>query len=356
MSSIREALELIDLGAWLEQYVDLKSAGGDEYRIEECPECGNDKWKLYVNTEKQRWICYVCDWGRGIGDPVRLMSAVSGRRAFDVRVELMGTVTPAAPAIEQGYLGALEAVFDGQATSIDEEQEPEEIVLPGFPDFNPLSMRGVLAYARARGLTDNEILENQLRPALRLKMNRRDGSQADIRGPFLLFPVFYGGRPVSWQGRKIEKSDIPYVSAPNIKEWLWPLSPAFFQLYTDYRLVLVEGVFDALGFHRLGVPALCTFGKSISDEQLEIIADLYPEEIIFAWDIDAYREMERAVRRIADEYQNTRVVDFSVGAAGKIDAGDSLKQPELGEWLMERLNSAMHVGTPEFFQWQISNK
>src|SRR5690348_5938740 len=94
-TSLEEALELLDLGDWLLQYTEGKYAGEEELRILECPNCGNSKEKLYVNVNKKAWQCKVCEWGRGIGDPVVLMAAVSGRSLTDVRIELTKMIVPA---------------------------------------------------------------------------------------------------------------------------------------------------------------------------------------------------------------------------------------------------------------------
>ncbi len=351
MSDLRDALEMLELGDWLEQFTDLRNAGGDEVRIQDCPECLNDEWKLYINTAKQRWICYVCEWGRDLGDPVRLMAAVSGRSAFSIRLELMATVIPSVPST--GYNAALEAAFGNVYKAIEDEPELENIDLPGYDQFTGITTRSVLDYALSRGLTEQDVKDNQLRAATKLQLNKYEGKPVEIEGPFLVFPVFCAGKSVSWQGRKIEKTDIPYISASNVKDWLWPLSPQFFQCYTNSWLVLVEGVFDALGFLRLGIPALCTFGKSMSDKQLELLRDLYIDKIIFAWDTDAYKAMAKAVDRVSYVFPQTSVIDFSVGVTGKVDAGDSLARPEVGPWLLERLDNAMDVHSAEFFQWRM---
>jgi len=352
VAQLREALELLDLYEWLGQYTDLKEAGGDEYRIQDCPECANSKWKLYVNVEKGRWICYVCEWGRGLGDTVRLMAAISGRTPFSVRMELMALVVPSvAPS---GYDQALQAAFGETIAEVSKEEDIPDVELPGYDTFTGITTREVLDYALMRGLTEQDVKDYQLRAATKLRLTKYTGKPVEIDGPFLVFPVYCYGRAVSWQGRKTIKSDIPYVSHSRVKNWLWPLGPQFFQRYVGSKLLLVEGVFDALGFLRLGIPALCTFGKSMSDAQLELLRELYVEEIVFAWDTDAYKEMSNAVGRVAHVFPRTSVIDFSVGVTGKVDAGDTLAKPELGPWLLERMNAAMDVHSTEFFQWQMT--
>ena len=92
----------------------------------------------------------------------------------------------------------------------------------------------------------------------------------------------------------------------------------------------------------------------MSDSQLSLLRELYVEEIVFAWDTDAYKEMAHAVDRVSHIFPRTSVVDFSVGVTGKVDAGDSLSRPEFGPWLQERLDNAMEVHSTEFFQWRMT--
>lgn len=93
---LQEAAELLDLEGWLDQYVGIKHGGGHERRLEVCPKCGNDEYKLYVNVELRLWTCYVCGWGKFQRDISVLMAEVSGRSLFAIRKELLETVRPAA--------------------------------------------------------------------------------------------------------------------------------------------------------------------------------------------------------------------------------------------------------------------
>jgi DNA primase len=358
MSRLDEALELLDVAAWLEGYTDAKSGGPGELRLHECPKCGDDRYKLYVNTEKRLFICYVCDWGRGVGDIVQLLAAVSGMSPFLVRAEIASMVVPA-PAgdltskLEDAFGSSTEAVEAGDYGAA------PEIDPPGSPNFTGLTTRRILSYALGRGLTQEDVAFYRLRGSGSLEIRKEwNGKErvTKISGPFLVFPVHLGKKAVAWQGRRLKNEDPKYVSANNIKDWLWPLDQSFFSLFADQRkVVLVEGVFDALGYLRLGIPALCTFGKSISLAQLNILHDLQPKEVYFAWDLDATRELQRAVDRVAHSFPSTYVVSFAGAYEGKLDPGDSLSRPELAPWLRECLDSAMDVRGPEFFSWRMLN-
>lgn len=343
---LQDALDLLDLESWLSQYTIIKDGGGDERRLEFCPKCGDRRYKLYVNIKRHAWICYVCDWGRGCGDVVDLLTAVSNRSESSVRVELSSMVVPA-PAGD--VVRKLQELFGDIDPLLTPDDEIPEVDLPGTPGFTSLSSQRVLAYAKKRGLTDEEIVRLRLRSSMRVPAKTKE-----VLGPWLIFPVYVSGKTVAWQGRMLRDSSIKYLSSHGIKNWLWPLDPRFFKVYTQEAVCLVEGVFDALGLLRYNVPALCTFGKSISKAQTDILRNLQPKEVIFIWDIDAYGEMAKAVNQISYAFPRTSVVDVDDPViTGKVDPGDALIQPWVVTWLAKKISNRMDVRSPEFFQWRM---
>jgi DNA primase len=354
MQRLEKAKELLDLAAWLEDYADIKHPGGDEIQVCECPICGDDRYKLYVNVEKQRWICYICEYGRGMGDVVRLMADVSGRSLSSVRLELLATVPPA----PSGDLAQqLQKAFDGENPG-DEEDEPEapEVFVPGKSGFKDSVGENVLEYARERGLTDRDLRRFGMRAAKSVPTPRDKW----IRGPFLVTPITVRGTPRAWQGRRVIPREPKYMSSPDIKNWLFPLDEEFFTTYisSSRSLYLVEGVFDAIGMSRLGLPALCTFGTSVSASQLSILQDLSPERIVFVWDMGADREIIRTVSRIAYHFKDARVALTAHPSGSKVDAGDSLRDPAAGEWIKEICSEGklLDVQSTEFFKWRMTHQ
>ena len=350
---LEKAKEQLDLHDWLSSYADMKAGGGSEFRIKDCPKCGDDKYKLYVNTEKQLWICYVCEWGRGIRDVVNLMSYVSGRSTTSVRLELLSFVPPAPSG---DIYGLLDDAFDGKSDYEEDETEFETIELPGVPGFNGITSRKVRNYAVSRGLTTTEIARFALRPASTLPTTK---SKKEIRGPFLVVPVVVGGRPVSWQGRKIDNSLPKYISSSNVKDWLFPLDEEFLTMYSNAGRVLyiVEGTFDAMGMARLGFPAVCTFGTSVSNKQIALLRDLAPTRICFAWDTGASAHVARTVSAVSRYFPETYISITDHPAGKKIDAGDALKSQEAVAWIRKISDNEnlVNVGSPEFFTWRMEN-
>jgi hypothetical protein len=111
----------------------------------------------------------------------------------------------------------------------------------------------------------------------------------------LILPVYDDrGRCVSWQGRLVSSGDgLRYKTmvGVNITELLYSTGDT-----TDGRVYIVEGIFDAW---RSAPGSRATFSKAIEPaQQRRLVAGKY-NEIVFAWDADAYAEAIKAARELA---------------------------------------------------------
>ena len=343
MSKLDQAIEDLDLEAWIEDYDDIKSGGTHEIRVQNCPKCGNSKYKLYVNTEKQRWICYVCDWGRGLADVCSLLAAVSGRPKGSIQLELARSVRPA-PKPDDFTQKLTEAFFPAE----EPPEQVQEAILPGDDNLTGVTGTRVRNYAYGRGLTDRDLDHYELRAASKLRKK--------YTGPFLVFPVFFGEIPVAWQGRRISDREPKYVSADDISDWLWPMPDDF---DSHELVILTEGVFDAMALLRYGFSACCTFGKKISNRQLAHLRRNRVIELAFAWDANALGDIEREARRAQGTFPKVSVVDLSrlnkVGVANP-DPGECLENEELSDWLCQCVRDRIDADSSDFYHWRLQRR
>ena len=203
-------------------------------------------------------------------------------------------------------------------------------------------------YAIYRGLHWQEIETLRLRAVKELP--GRDGKM--VNGPFLIFPVPYLNKEVSWQGRIISLERSFYMSNTNIKHWLYPLNESFLEMYTD-TIYIVEGVFDAIGLLRMGYPALCTFGKSISVQQTTLLKILKPKTLVFCWDLDAVSTtLTKSANRLRHLVDDIHVAIFN--HAQKVDPGDVLRIPAAEKLIKEAVDAPIHIDSGEFLEWKIN--
>jgi hypothetical protein len=154
---------------------------------------------------------------------------------------------------------------------------------------------------------------------------------------------------VAFQGRQTTPRNPKYVSVSYLKEYVWPLDSALFKVYDrNQRLYIVEGVFDVLGAMRLGFPAVCSFGKSISDKQIQLIKELCPGEVSLAWDSDAKTEIKNTVKRLQNSFSNTLVCTLK----GSIDPGTALNGTDEEKlFLKNAFEAPIHTSSPQYFNW-----
>ena len=337
-----EALQLMDLESWFSEYGETKKLANDELQIKDCPSCGDDRFKLYINLDKFCWICHHCKYGQGIGDICHLMADVSSRHINDIRLELASYVVPATSSNKFAEYMKSQLLHTVQEEDFD--IGPEGVELPGTRDFTTTLSSLVLKYAISRGLTEFDVEANQLRVANKLR---------NIIGPFLVFPVYYRGIPVAFQGRRISAKEPRYVSSDGIANWLWPMQ-------TDGDTVyLVEGVFDALGCIKAGKNALCTFGNKITNNQINLLKKLNVKKVILAWDPTAYREIDLYLHKLRTCF-STFVVDFSefLNKSGKkIDPGEALVDEDIMHKLSGYLDSAIiDTYSSSYINWYMNCK
>lgn len=345
MSRLDQAIDNLDLEAWLSEYDDVKEGGSDEIKLRNCPKCGNDKFKLYVNVEKKLWICYRCDWGRHLGDVCQLLAEVSGRNLHDVRLELAKTAVPAVS--DENFMTNLQSAF-GDLPDEDDGAELEEADLPGASlvgDSSTVANR-VRQYAYRRGLGDADIERYELRYSARLR---------SYTGEYLVFPVFRRNFVVAWQGRTTGTHEPRYVSYDDIAHWLWPLSSTYYAYVARTKSAfLVEGVFDAVGMHSVGHHnALCTFGKKISKRQVALLLRLGVQEVTIAWDPEAARDVERAALYLRSMFPRVYIVDLALLGSTKLDPGDVIMDRTLTTALTSAVAHRIDVQSQDFYQWQL---
>jgi len=340
--STQEALE------WIDQYASIKFAYGNEHAIEVCPECDADKYKLYVNLKKEKFHCFHCGWGSGASF-FALLAGLSGMSEQEVSSELLCEDSPFHIDNLADYVALkLGRAQDARQTDRNTKIVCDEIPFPAKALSTSAKSREVIKYLVGRGVTLAHVNEYLINWSARIPYVNKKGHTKYIDGPFVMFPVVALDKVVAWQGRRINEGLNKYMSRGPIKKHLWPVMPKFFKLLRKTEtLVIVEGVFDAIGAHECGYAALCTFGKSLSNDQLILIKRLAPKNIVIAWDKDAAKEVERAMPSLKSVTDSVRVVDHDLSK--KVDFGDALASASAREYMRGLVDSAVSTYSSSYF-------
>lgn len=283
--SYAELMRLIDdfdLEGYLQEhgFRQLNAHHGDEW-IGPCPGCGKEK--CAVDADKRAFHCWVCQeyedrWDdhekrfrrrpvRGAGGLIGLIEWLDEIDTADA-IQLIYQETAGGDLRELAAPKQLKQVLEsGLATEV-------------APPENWRSIESPLPYMLKRGITMDDVRMFGLFWC--------SGGRYDNR---LVFPVWEGGRLLYWQARAMwEKSDL-LPGSKFIKSLNPPSTPGavvssdvLFNLDTARlypRVAVTEGPIDAI---HAGPSAVCTFGKQISNAQVQRLLQANVCAIDLMWD------------------------------------------------------------------------
>lgn len=352
---IREEFEWYD---YVTEHYDVKPATNGELRIC-CPSCGDQKFKCYVNVDKRLFNCYKCEFKTGKFDCVDFVALTEGMPRAKAQLKLIKEYQPLTP--DDNVF--LEVLHDQRIRQHAEEpvSAMRSVTLP-LEAVRLVNGEGDGAdawrYLTGRGLTPDEIRDCQTHfiPDASCAIYTADGEYAGDIGSRVLWPVFGPGMLVSWIARDISGDDgaQKYIVCPasDMKKTLWPYLPP----HTP-KVILVEGLLDALAVRRLGPPTsvYATWGKAIGEEQILLLKEWGVEDITLFWDKkDARKEMLKAVEKLSMRFDSVNVCDMS-NWPKTLDPGKCLELPDgtamLRHTLSKRISSYDTIG---FGKWQTS--
>lgn len=260
-----------------------------EYYCVDCPFCEDSRHRLWINhlygadfvnnrrTRTHLATCYNEDCIKRPGRYEQLEDMVFG---------------PGKPIIKKVQIKAPTAALVHRAVT-----PPGEICsIAGLPEFHP-----AVKYVRSRNF-DPALLDREFQvgvctyiteAAYKIMLNR------------LYIPIRFNGELVSWQGRAIGDAFGPkYFNCPGTSKSriLYNYDRAREQPY----VVVVEGVPSVW---RIGAPAVCIFGKTMSLWQQTTLSTAWAgKPIVLMLDHDAREQMEQATAALQARGADVRPV------------------------------------------------
>jgi hypothetical protein len=272
---------MFDWQAFLDRY-NIEYASAGRYHVTMgnisicCPWCHNDDgFNLHISLEGKGWHCFRVGTHRG-RTPQRLIQALI-KCPYSLADSLVNSSVESLPS-DNDFLERLTNLFQPP------RREPirvSELHIPkGFvPIRNVGSGRMFCSYLHIRGFPVNDI------PALCDKFGLlRCADDSKWHGR-IIFPITINDKLVNWTGRHIAGNKLRYRSLSVEDEETPAILPINSTLLWYDRLkeargtlVVCEGPFDALKISYLGhdqdVHATCLYGKSVSDEQRDMLERL----------------------------------------------------------------------------------
>lgn len=245
---------MIDIVAYLsDRGIQFRRANERNISMQ-CPFCGDDtgRFTVSVNPEKPVFNCWRGRCGRR-GDWVGLVMAV-GKLFYPEAYDLVyGTISLSAPK-----------------PIVKDTERHVAIDLPPSFGWTPKARM----YLRRRGVSDSQAKEA--------------GAYYCNVYPYedrIVFPIALDGIPVSFQARAISDS------AP--LRYRAPLDSDMGMCLYNYdgikkgEVILVEGIFDALRLMRDELNVVATFGKKVSEYQVQLLKRKGVSSVCLMYDADA---------------------------------------------------------------------
>lgn len=285
-----------DLKTYMEGYEHTKV--GDNYVLD-CPVCEKAQ-KLYVlakdkdaSTPRGTWICYYCNDDDAGGKGRTCLSLIEWLENvnFVAAARILAEGGASADADFIGNLEKLLETVDGEEE--DDTEPPPTVKLP--PGFVRITEKNYPAYAAERGFS--------VERCMRFKL----GYVPDGRGYCenrLVAPAYLDGRCVGFQARYMQrkppkvcpKKSLPCSTCGGTKEHTkvsktkHAANAKMTKVLYNYdearhakHLVLIESPWAAI---KLGRSAAATFGKHLSNAQIELVLQSDARELTIMWDLD----------------------------------------------------------------------
>ncbi|MFN0061439.1 MAG: DNA primase [Myxococcaceae bacterium] len=311
---IQEVVERVDLVGLVSRHVELKKAGRSFKG--RCPFHEEKTPSFQVTPEINRYKCFGCGAG---GDAISFVQRILGKTFVDAVKDLAREVGVDLEAAADPALRDRQRIKE--ATDFAQQFFTTQLSHPelGAEGRRYLAERGVpelvakgfgLGWAPtawstlAEALGKAGLLEGGERAGLVARRQRSDGHYDTFRGR-LMFPIRSPeGRPIAFGGRLLlgdqgpkylNSRESPLYSKSDV---LYGLDVAREEIRRRKSAVLVEGYFDCIGLHQVGVTntvALCS--TALTPGHLKLLMRAEARELVLLLDGDAAGQ--NAVERLA---------------------------------------------------------
>lgn len=303
---LRRALTHFDFASLLANAgFDARERNGEVSSI--CPWCMHHRTSFYVKAGVGVFKCHYCHES---GWALKL-------------IEKVGRCTTQ-EAIDRIMAQRVSIYEDTEYEVVEEEIElPPVIELP--PGFHFLST--------SHGETSKKYWEYALTRMTEAQIEEyRVGFVAT--GPYrgrIVVPVYYLGQLVNWVARAI-KSDTKkkVLTPPGNKQYSYLFNLE--KVWGHQQAVITEGVFDCLTIEDM---AVASFGKKVTDTQVNALVNAGIHELVLCWDADAQAENWKDYWRLRITFDSVKVISLpegedpsSIGRTGMLKLAKEAQPPQ----------------------------
>lgn len=287
----------------------------------DCPFCSDKRHrfgvKVSLDDKNGLWQCFNCG---ETGNPISFVKKfynVNGKEAIDlldknnIDIEIDKTIHFDNSLTESEKLILL-------LYGSEKENERNKKTPPPLPlnykflsdNMNNQEAKPFIDYLHSRNVTNEQIRKYNIAYTTHSKCYKKDNETLfDFYNSIIFFTFNSYGQYVYWNTRTIYPTKMKTINAPNNENQYGKKDVIFNFNIAKYQpfIIITEGVFDALTFDKYGV---ATFGKAISEEQIEMIIKHVPKDTVLflMLDKDAYEYNVETASILYKHFPNTYVV------------------------------------------------
>lgn len=303
---------LVNLSNNQQSYLDITGfdyvMSGDDIATQ-CPFCGETRKKFGMSPQGY-WNCFICETaGRSLVSFVAQYNQVTFKEAKQMLADTNYTVDSQAVKDYEANGNLFESVVNLLGDPIKQETHLRMPKLPtntyhlvdnmdnpeAFPFF---------VYLYKRKITLDQIYKYDIRYCIYGEIETSLGRTIKVINS-LVFVTHNGkGKPVYWNTRSIDRN--PYIKSLNApaKENNYSKNNSIWneqEMVHNKRLIISEGIFNSMMIEHKGVASIATYGKKITDEQIDLILSYNPVSIVLFLDTDARAEQWQLAQRITSK-------------------------------------------------------
>ncbi len=309
------------------QYCQLKKKGRGFVCV--CPFHQDKHPSMQVSPDKGIAYCFACSSGGDIFSFYQKIEGVDFRQALKdlgektgVKVEGLRTDTPVQKDHKvriRECLAAAQTFFRENLRThqsaigyLESRKIPSDQIAEFGLGVAPDSFSDTYQHLLKSGFSRKEIVD----ASLGIQKELSDEKIYDRFRNRLMFPIFDGnGEIVGFGGRTLAEDDAKYINSGetpiyNKSTVLYGLSLAKEHIREAKKVVLVEGYFDVLACHRIGIKhTVAVSGTALTEQHVKILKR-YAETVVLCLDQDRAGEQaaERAFLLCAEQELNVHAV------------------------------------------------
>ena len=335
MQDLKSRCDITDI---VSSYVNLKRRGKNMVGL--CPFHSEKSPSFYVYPQNQSFYCFGCGAGGDVITFIRRIENLEYMEAVKLLADRCGLELPmdsdqsdARSMLKKRVLeiNRESARFFHSCLMSEQGRQAYEYLISRGRDrktirhfglgYAPAGWDGLLNHLRAKGFSDNDMLEANVVTKGKYGPHDRFSNRVifpiiDLRGNVVAF----GGRALDDKGAKyLNSSDTPVFKK---SKTLFALN--FAKTSKRPGLILAEGYMDVIAIHQAGFDnAVATLGTALTEEQARLISQ-YAERVVLAYDSDG--PGQAATKRAMNIFDEVGVKVSVLSMTGAKDPDEFIKK------------------------------